>query len=280
LGQGLVDAVASRAPVAARLLHTDVHDTCASTDVLCVQELLSDHAQHFFDRVGDFVSRFRDHNRPTFWPTSFRGSGLGVASRRELLQPRVYSFCSPSVGWDRLARKGAIHTQVPLERGPVVDILSTHLQAGDSGDAARVRAGQLREVGALIKAFGSPERPFIVCGDFNIDGLKRARKSEEYLRLITTLDGFADLGAATDLPTFEPHPTTNALAHAFEPFGRRRRIDYVFFRPAVEPRHALKHTAVVRLFDQPLSEANPTSQSYASDHFGLCASFEYNPSHQ
>jgi endonuclease/exonuclease/phosphatase family metal-dependent hydrolase len=248
--------------------------------VLCVQEILSDHAQHFFDRVGDFTSRFRDHNRPRWWPTSFRGSGLGVASRHELVLPRVYSFCSPSVGWDRFARKGALHTQVPLLDGPVVDVLSTHLQAGESNDAARVRADQLREVGALIKALGSPERPFIVCGDFNIDGLKRVRKSEEYMRLMATVHGFVDLGAAADLPTFEPHPATNALAHAFEPFGRRRRIDYVFFRPATDPRHTLVPTAVERLFDRPLSSSDPKARAYASDHFGLCASFEYTPANQ
>ena len=280
LGQGAFDVITAwRAPVPARLGHTHVHDTCAAADVLCVQELLSHHAQQFFDRVGGkvFVSRHRDHNRPAVWPPSFRGSGLGMASRMHLARPNVWAFRTGGAGLDRLARKGAMHAQIVLERGPVVDILSTHLQAGDRQDAVRVREGQLRELSVLITTLGSPERPFIVCGDFNIDGLMSARKTQEYRRLIQAFEVFEDLGAVADLPTFEPHPAGNTLAHAYEPFGRKRRLDYVFFRHAAGDRLKLKHTVVERLFDQPLSTVVATTKTFASDHFGLCASFEYEP---
>ena len=274
-GQSVMDAIAWRAPLAERLLHTDVRKTCGDADVLCLQEILSHHAESFFDSVGDFASRHRDDNRPTLWPTSFRGSGLGIAARTALVRPSVWPFRAPGIGWDKLARKGAMHAQLILARGPTVDILSTHLQAGDRQDAMAVRARQLRELAQLVTTLGSPERPFIVCGDFNIDGLARARKTEEYQGLVNALDGFEDLGAASDLPTFEPHPSTNALAHAFEPFGRKRRIDYVFFRPASQL--TLTHKAVERLFDRPLSSVVDPHKAYASDHFGLCITFEYEP---
>ena len=274
-GQSVIDALAWRAPASERLLHNEVHKTCAAADVLCIQEVLSHHAETFFDRVGAFVSRHRDDNRPMLWPASFRGSGLGIASRAELLQPRIWPFRTQGVGWDRLARKGALHAQLVLQGGLKIDVLSTHLQAGDRQDAMSVRASQLRELQKLIQLLGSPERPFIVCGDFNIDGLLRARKTDEYQRLVKALDGFVDLGAASDLATFEPHPATNTLAHAFEPFGRKRRLDYVFLRPARDEQLSLSPTTFERLFDQPLSSVASAARAYASDHFGLCASFEY-----
>lgn len=280
MGQGVVDAVtAVRAPEPARLLHDEVHDTCASPDVLCVQELLSRDAQTFFDGVGKerFVARFRDHNRPSFRTATMRGSGLGIASRAPLLGPSVRPYAPRPVGWDKLARKGMLHAQVSLESGPVIDVLNTHLQSGYDDGAIAVRAVQLEDLGRALREVGSDDRPFIVCGDFNIDGLQAARAKAEYQRLARTMEGFEDLGAARDLTTFEPGPDGNTLAHQVEPFGPPQRIDYVFFRPAKTRGHRLAPTRVERIFDRPLASTGTEGRSYASDHFGLCASFEYEP---
>ena len=119
MGQGVFDAItAFRAPEPARLRHDDVHAACADASVLCVQELLSRDAQAFFDRVGrdTFVARFRDHNRPSFRPAAMRGSGLGIASRAPLLTPSVRHYLPLRTGWDKLARKGALHVRVPPQR--------------------------------------------------------------------------------------------------------------------------------------------------------------------
>ena len=291
MGQGAYDAITSlRAPVPARFQHEDVHAACVVPDVLCVQELLSRDAETFFDGLGTttFASRFRDHNRAHWRSVTFRGTGLGIASRAPLLRPGVRHYRPPHVGWDKLARKGTLHAQIDLDHGPTFDLLNTHLQAGYDDAAIAVRAAQLDELATLVREVGDADRPFIVCGDFNINGLEPLRDSDPYRRLVAALDGFEDLGAKADLATFEPHPETNMLAHTFDPGAPRQRIDYVFFRPAARARRSFAPGLLERILDRPLAPrpnggattraASATPLAFASDHFGLCATFEYEAS--
>lgn len=278
MGQSVFDAITAwRAPEPSRLLHDDVRSACATTHLLCVQELLSHHAQTFFDDVGigTFVSRFRDHNRPRLWPASLRGTGLGMASRSPLIDARVKHYASPRSGWDKLARKGILHAQVALTDGPTLDVLTTHLQAGYDDEAMEVRAIQLVELSRVLDDIGSQHRPFIVCGDFNVDGLAAARDKDEYRRLMAAMSGFVDLGAAADHATYDPHPDTNALAHSFEPDTPRQRLDYVFLRPAAGTGLHFTHTTLEPFLHRSLGDDPPSPSTYASDHFGVCASFEY-----
>ena len=83
-----------------------------------------------------------------------------------------------------------------------------------------------------MAAVGSPDRPFVVCGDLTIDGLGPLRDGPEYRLLGASLPGFADLGAADDLPTLFPLAGGNTLAQRYSPVGRAQRVDYVFWRPA------------------------------------------------
>lgn len=275
--QGVGAVMARRAPAAWRLAHADVLSQAAAADILCVQELMSGDALRFFDTLGaaSFGSRFRDHNRAQLRTATVRGSGLGICARAALQQPRVHHFRDAGVSWDRLARKGTLHAQVTLAEGLVVDVLTTHLQAGHDPRALRVRAAQLADVGRQVAALGSPDRPFIVCGDLNIDGLEPARGGAEYRLLRATLPGFEDLGAAHDLPTFLPRPDGNTLAHRFEPDGQAQRLDYVLFRPARGAR-GVGATALGRLFDRPLPRTTRTGgTTWASDHYGLTATFEW-----
>lgn len=275
MGQGAFDAItALRAPARARYRHEDVHAACAAPDVLCVQELLSHDAQSFFDGLGRaFDALFRDHNRPRLRPATLRGTGLGIASRKPLAETGVRHYRPPHVGWDRFARKGTLHTRVALDDGPTIDLVNTHLQAGYDDGAIAVRAAQLEELSSLVAEVGDEARPFIVCGDFNIDGREAARGDAEYKRLTAALEGFEDLGAKDDLTTYEPHPETNALAHAFEPGGKPQRIDYVMLRQARGGR--LAHARTERILDRPLAGAAGEAREFASDHFGLCSTFEY-----
>lgn len=285
MGQGAYDAITKlRAPAPTRFHHEDVHAACVTPDILCVQELLSRDAESFFDGLGTttFGSRFRDHNRTHWRSATFRGSGLGIASRAPLLRPGVRHYRPPQVGWDKLARKGTLHTQVELDRGPTFDLLNTHLQAGYDEGAVAVRAAQLDELATLVREIADDDRPFIVCGDFNINGLEALRDSDAYRRLLSALEGFEDLGAKRDLATFEPHPETNSLAHAFDPGAPTQRIDYVFFRPAPRARHRFAPGSLERILDRPLTPRAGTDDraakaplAFASDHFGLCATFEY-----
>ena len=274
MGQGLDAVTAIRAPFGDRLRRDEVIAECAAADVLCVQEIFSQEAQHFFDGVGRerFLSRFRDDNGVRF--ATMRGTGLGVSARGRFEKRGLDVFPGERVGWDRLARKGALYTQIVLEGGVVIDLVTAHLQAGQDEGAVRVRAAQLRHLKSMVASVGSPDRAMIVCGDLNIDGLAAARGEPEYVRLAAAFEGFEDLGAAADLPTFDPHPERNALAHAFYPEESAQRIDYVLWRAG---RGAdLRCVGLTRFFDRPLAQPAPRAgaSAWASDHFGLTATFE------
>ena len=288
MGQNALHAVTHwGAPSSARLLHADVIAACASPDLLCIQELFSLQAQRFFDGLsGSFDALVRDHNRAHVWSLTLRGNGLGIATRRRVLSRSQYHFRARSSGWDRLARKGALHARVDVDGVPV-DVLTCHLQAGYDAGAKAVRAAQLLEVRLIIDDVGARDRPFIVCGDFNIDGLAGAREDAEYRRLSASLHDFADLGAAADLPTLDPHPERNALAHAWNEGAPPMRLDYFFFRGARDGDGGgaarISCTSLERMLDRPLTPAATKTTAagaragvpaHASDHFGLSATFE------
>lgn len=265
-GQGLDAVLARRAPHDHRYEDEAVRAGCCELDVLCVQEILSRAAQRFFDSLDaqHFVARIRDHNRPAL-DASMRGCGLGIASRHPLESTTIRTFPGARVGWDRLARKGILYARVRVDDDHAVDLVNVHLQAGYDPAAHRVRVAQLGHLRDVIAEMGSPERPFVVCGDFNICGLAGVRDGSGYGELTAALDGFADLGADADEPTLHPHPEGNALAYAFEPDAAAQRVDYVFFRATDH----VRCTSVSRFFDRPIPSG------WASDHYGLCATLDY-----
>lgn len=274
MGQGLDALMHLRAPYPTRFLDADVRETCIAHDILCVQELLSRDAQRFFDGlgVGHSTSRFRDDNRFHFGSRTVRGSGLGIHARAPFTKALLRTFPVACVGWDRLARKGALHAQLAIE-GVLIDVVTVHLQAGQEPLAQRVRCAQLLDLKAFLDASTTTDRPCIVCGDFNVDGSEAQRSSEEYRVLLGAMDGFQDLGIDDDLPTLDPEPTGNGLAHIFEPRARRQRIDYIFFR-AGRGGPRLRPTAIARFFDRPLTRTRfRNGPAWASDHYGLSATF-------
>jgi endonuclease/exonuclease/phosphatase family metal-dependent hydrolase len=204
-----------------------------------------------------------------------RGCGLGIGARWPLTKTVLRTFPGARVGWDRLARKGALYAQLSFAGGVTVDVVTAHLQAGYDARAISVRAAQLVDLKALVDSVGAPDRPFIVCGDFNIDGLAHARGDAQYQSLAAALRGFEDLGAVDDLPTFDPHPEGNGLAHALEPGTSVQRIDYIFWRPACG-RIDLLCTQTGRFFDKPLGQTllRDGKAAWASDHYGLSVTFE------
>jgi|JI8StandDraft_1071087.scaffolds.fasta_scaffold55793_3 endonuclease/exonuclease/phosphatase family metal-dependent hydrolase len=287
MGQSVLDVITHlRAPFRRRFLSPEVIQECADSDVLCVQELLSRDSQRFFDGLVTkyFPFAVRDHNRFGF--LSLRGSGLGVGTRAvkgqahvALKKPkhaqtpaRFLPFKSRGVSWDRYARKGGLYTQLEFD-GKTVDLMTVHLQSGYCPESRRARAGQLAELKAWVTELGAPDRPFIICGDFNIQGLAAERAAGEYGQLISALDGFTDLGAESDLPTYHPHPEGNPLAHLFEKQSSEQRLDYIFLRPAAKSTQIVT-SEVRRFFDRPLGSLGEGISSWASDHYGLKATFE------
>lgn len=259
-------------PDAHRFGHPDLRRVLEEADVVCFQEVFLSDVERFFDGLIH-GHKHRDHNLSTWWPPTFGGSGLGIASRFPLLERMSRPFRRPHLGAERFARKGMLHARVQVAamsndaaRPFEVDVLTTHLQAGYSTSARLVRERQLREIRQLVDEVGSLDRSFVVCGDLNIDGLKPTRETGEYGALTRTLFDFHDVGADDDHATFHPHPEFNALAHRFDAGSPRQRIDYVLFRA---PRtNGVTVEACEIILDRPLPSHGPL-RTFASDHFGL-----------
>lgn len=272
MGQSVLDVIAKFAPFRKRYLAPEVSEECGGTNVLCLQEILSRDSELFFDSLRQkyFPFGIRDHNKFEF--ISLRGSGLGVGIRDKQTAAHFLPFKSRGVSWDRYARKGALYAQLEVE-GRKIDLITAHLQAGYDVESRRVRAQQLTELKNWIAELGAPDRHFIVCGDFNIQGLTEARAAGEYKTLTTMLDGFSDLGADSDLATYHPHPEGNGLAHAYEKQQMAQRIDYIFMRPALRAAEIVC-SGFRRFLDKPLASLGEGVAGWASDHYGLKATFE------
>lgn len=272
MGQGLDAVLHLRAPHRRRFEQTEVIAQCTLPDVLCIQELFSRDAQRFFDSIAasHAGASFRDDNRVHVKSATVRGTGLGVSTRFRLDQVRLQNFSERQVGWDRLSRKGALYARVHVDEERAIDLITVHLQAGYDARAAQVRASQLADLRKLLPSVVSSDRPSIVCGDFNIDGLAASRSDAAYQDLMNVLDGFIDLGAADDFPTLHPHADGNGLAHALEPQGLNQRVDYIFWRPG---RWLSERPSVERFFDKPCATPDGQTPVWASDHYGLRATF-------
>jgi len=144
-------------------------------------------------------------------------------------------------------------------------VVTTHLQAGASPRSARVRQAQLAELREALDDLGSPERPLLVCGDWNIDGCNAVRAGE-YAAAAGLFPDLEDLGAHADEPTMCPRPELNALAHRYWWREPLQRLDYVFFRAPETDWLRVAH--VTRNLDQELP-AHDGPATLPSDHFGL-----------
>jgi endonuclease/exonuclease/phosphatase family metal-dependent hydrolase len=250
------------APDPHRFRHPDVAAALTDADVVCLQELWVRDAVALFDRLPH-AHKAMDANHTEWWPLTIGGSGLGIASRHAFLDHSVRAFSRPHAGAERFARKGMLHARVDV-RGTPVDLVTTHFQSGTSSASQRVRARQARELASFVREIGDASRALVVCGDFNVDGLRAAR-SAEYTVLKDALAGLEDLGAEVDAPTYHPHPEHNLLAHRFDRGAPAQRLDYVFFRPPTKggiSAHAFRRS-LDALIDRGTRETHP------SDHFAL-----------
>jgi endonuclease/exonuclease/phosphatase family metal-dependent hydrolase len=273
MGQSVLDVITHwRAPFSRRYQVPEVIEECGTPNVLCIQELLSRDSQRFFDGLVRKYFPFAVRDNDRFGFLSMRGSGLGVGTRLKQNSAHFLAFRTKGASWDRYARKGALYTQLDYD-GKTIDLMTVHLQAGYNAKCQAVRASQLRELRTWVDRFGSAERPFIICGDFNIQGLAATRAQGEYKTLADTLADFDDLGAESDLATYHPHPEGNPLAHLFEKQSSAQRIDYIMVRPATKAAK-LSYSGIKLFFDKPLKGLGRGIGSWASDHYGLTATFE------
>ena len=247
-----------------RFEHPDVKHALGEADVVCTQELYLSEAESFFDALPH-ASKERDHNRNSFWPLAFGGSGLGVATHGKIATHERRAFLPPHVHSERFARKGMMHARVEID-GTVVDVVNTHMQSGYGLAARVIRKRQLSELRKFVLDVGRSGAPMIVCGDLNIDGLSRGGR-KEYAEIAQALPDFVDLGARADDITYDTE--NNALARRHAPDEPPQRLDYMF---VADPRSVLEVDTLERVFHVAL-ESSERPRTFASDHYAIKARF-------
>lgn len=255
---------------AERLLHPALRALVESTTIACFQEIFLSEAEEFFASLAH-PERHADTNVTELRPLTFGGSGLAIATHLRRIEGSVVRYKPPHTHAERFARKGFMHARLAIGEGEaarLVDVITTHLQAGQNLAARQVRARQIAHLGEFVASIRAAERGFIVCGDFNVDAL--AEDSAEYRALVAALPGFVDLGAVDNAPTFAPRPDMNALAHRFDAHEPVQRIDHVFFLPPADGSIVVERCE--RVLDTPLTSERG-APLFASDHFGLRATF-------
>jgi endonuclease/exonuclease/phosphatase family metal-dependent hydrolase len=248
-----------------RFDHPDVRKELGGADVVCMQELYLSEAETFFDALGH-ASKERDHNTNSFWPLAFGGSGLGVATHGKIAAHERRAFLPPHVHSERFARKGMMHARVEID-GAVVDVINTHMQSGVGLAARMIRKRQLAELRRFVHDVGRSGSPMIVCGDLNIDGLRRGGRAE-YAEIARALPDFVDLGARADDVTYDTE--NNALARRHAPDEPPQRLDYMF---VADPHAVLEVVAIERVFHVAL-ESTERPRTFASDHYAIKAHFK------
>lgn len=110
------------------------------------------------------------------------GPGLLLLSKYpfEIKDKVYYKQCS---GADCLAAKGAFLAEVSLPAQKHVQIIVTHLQAGQKPKKRKIRATQVEQLRAFMQENKRAHVPQILAGDLNINGLN----TEEFPEVINHL---------------------------------------------------------------------------------------------
>lgn len=262
-------------PDSARFTHPALSTFAGTADVLCMQELWVGESVDFFQSLPH-AHRHQDSNAPRLRPPTVAGSGLGIASKWPVVSTRFEPFAPPHVSWEKIGRKGARHAHVRHATDPRIefDVITTHMQSGYDASSATVRLRQMQQIRKLVDTEGSTARPLIVCGDFNIDGLKRSR-GREYDDFRRVFADCVDLFEDEDRATFDPG--SNELAARFEPHAAAQRLDYILFRaPHGDAAHQIVTGERTHAMDLPVAP-----NLFASDHTALTATLQWNvePTH-
>lgn len=147
------------------------------------------------------------------------GAGLSSFVKAALVLPgdvgrEPFGVCDGWVGaaLDCWASKGYLRVGIRTAEGVIVDVYSTHLDAGPSKRSVKTRRRQLRRLASAIET-QSGKRAIIVGGDFNL-GFDRPGEEEVMLEFRERLH-LQDSGAGPELP-----------------FWRAR--DYILYRSGVQ----------------------------------------------
>jgi endonuclease/exonuclease/phosphatase family metal-dependent hydrolase len=220
--------------------------------------------QETFARKSHVLAKMPSYPHLAWGPKAEKGrlsSGLLIVSRHRIVSAATmtYSRCS---GTDCLANKGALYARIDVPGLGEVDFFTTHLNAGRTKSAEKIRRSQLAELFRFMAHYAQGGRPAVLCGDFNFEpgtagyldaravGLRDAHA--EYAAATPWLDPIERLGYTMDTER-------NGNMRWARAFADPSRIDFFWIGGATR----VERTALA--FDFPVHDR------YMSDHFGVVA---------
>ncbi|MCX3060636.1 sphingomyelin phosphodiesterase [Streptomyces beihaiensis] len=152
--------------------------------------------------------------------------GVMLLSKWPILRREQYVY-HDACGSDALSNKGFVYAVLDVN-GQRVHVVGTHTQSDDSacasGQAARVRSSQFKEMSAFLAAKNIPaDEEVLVTGDMNVDS-----RSPEYASMLTDA-GLVGADSRTGHP-YSFDTTENSIARYRYPDDPSQDIDYALFR--------------------------------------------------
>jgi len=184
-------------------------------------------------------------------------SGIWILSKVPLSVKKEIEF-TISAGFDSFARKGAVLVEGRCYGVPF-QLVATHLQ--DDNYPQYIREQQLAEIyQQLIEPYSDPQKPQIICGDFNTD----EKITDYYNGLLTSLN--AEDGIITGKLKITFDDESNDAYKSANPDPRR--IDYILTR----------NTQLIQWIRRKVTALKSSwgnGKQYLSDHNGIEACIEF-----
>jgi endonuclease/exonuclease/phosphatase family metal-dependent hydrolase len=234
-------------------------------DIICLQEVWHSQDIRF---LNDSLACHGFHTHAAKFGVF--GSGLYVASRFPIVDCCFRPSRAVARGAERLVTKGALklHLKLVEHSGKTSDltVLNLHLgaevnRADRAVDIARAFEFALTD----IDDFDS----VIVAGDLAVDPFLNGEFCTEYQQIIARF-GFQDVVANRKPGDF---PTMLAQNRYVKPKWAGQSIDYVFYRG----NKLIPTSRATGFLDQPVAVSNQSS-IFLSDHVGVSATLQYDPS--
>lgn len=227
----------------------------ADADVIALQEVWSDGAT---DQAAELAAGLGyDHVYADAMTLDGFGQGNAILSRRPILRTASRTLSgAQETGETRLA----LFAEIDAAGGPL-PVFTTHLNWRP--DQGAVRERQVGDVAEFIQVERSPDRPILLCGDFNAtsDSEEIAMLTGSSARAVEDLileDAWAVAGDGGAGITFD-----EANPHTIAELSPGRRIDYVFLgRPEGE---------ACRIADCRIAGDGPVDGVWPSDHYAVVA---------
>ncbi|NRA13088.1 MAG: endonuclease/exonuclease/phosphatase family protein [Crocinitomicaceae bacterium] len=185
-------------------------------DVIILQEV-------FHKRATKRLNRLMRKSYPNITksgPKSFYGvpSGVIIYSKLKFEGETTYYSYKDKTSADKLAKKGLVHVTLNVN-GKRLDVMGTHLQAGQGEKRITIRKKQIEVINSVQRAIGDSNAVLYV-GDFNISA-----STPNYDSLKKTLQAytFEPIGKLKSTCNFDDH-------ELMEPDGKPYWIDFIFIR--------------------------------------------------